>query len=279
MNPHVHESGPRENATRGSVFFIHGFPFDGSMWEPQLTALPEGWRGLAPDLRGFGRSPIDGDGCTPSGKRMGAGIARPDEPVLSMACLADDVAALIEREADGPAVVCGLSMGGYVAFELMRRRPELVRGLILADTRATSDDDEGRENRMRVAQTVRAAGTRPVAQAMIPDLLTERTREEDPEVVEKVESMILAAPPETVIAALAGMASRHDSTADLPTLPARTLVVVGEHDTITPPATARAMADAIPEAELVVIPDAGHLSGLENPGAFNAALNGFLGGL
>ncbi|MFO7894517.1 MAG: alpha/beta fold hydrolase [Longimicrobiales bacterium] len=279
MNPHMHESGPRENATGGSVFFIHGFPFDGSMWEPQLAALPAGWRGLAPDLRGFGRSPIDGDGCTPSGKRMGAGIARPDEPVLSMTCLADDMAALIEREADGPAVVCGLSMGGYVAFELVRRRPELVRGLILADTRATADDDEGRENRMRVAQTVRAVGARPVAQAMIPDLLTERTREEKPEVVEKVRSMILGTPAETLVAALAGMAARHDRTADLATLPARTLVVVGEHDAITPPDTARAMTNAIPEAELVVIPDAGHLSNLENPAAFNAALNGFLGGI
>lgn len=276
MNPHVHESGPREHATRGSVVFIHGFPFDGSMWEPQLAALPDGWRGIAPDLRGFGRSPIDGDGCTPSGKRMGAGIARPDEPVLSMPCLADDVAALIEKEVDGPAVVCGLSMGGYVAFELVRRRPELVRGLILADTRATADNDEKRENRMRMAQTVRDSGTHPVAKAMIPDLLTRETREEQPDVVDAVRSMILGAPPETVVAALAGMASRRDSTADLATLPIPTLVIVGEHDAITPPDGVRAMADAIPGAELTVVPDAGHLSSLENPEAFNLAMTAFL---
>ena len=276
MNPHVHTSGPRDQATRGSVVFIHGFPFDGSMWEPQLAALPDGWRGLAPDLRGFGRSPINGDGCAPSGRRLGTGIALPDEPVLSMTCLADDIAALIEREVDGPAVICGLSMGGYVAFDLVRRRPELVRGLVLADTRAEADSDEGRENRMQMAQTVRRSGNRPIASAMIPDLLAPGTREDAPDVVDAVRSMILDTPPETVIAALAGMASRRDSTGDLPILPTPTLVIVGEHDAITPPDTARAMVDAIPEAELTVIPDAGHLSGMENPEAFNAALGAFL---
>ena len=273
---HTHVSGPRENAPRGSVIFIHGFPFHGRMWEPQLRTLPEGWHGIAPDLRGFGRSPMDGDGCAPTGKRMGAGIARADETVLSMACLADDVADLIEDRGDGPVVVCGLSMGGYVAFELHRRRPDLVRGLVLADTRAAADSDEARENRMRMAQTVRSAGTRPIAAAMVPDLLAASTRDVQPEIEDTVRQMILETPPETVIAALAGMAGRHDSTTELPDIDVPTLVLVGEHDAITPPDQARAMADAIPDAELVVVPDAGHLSGMENPAAFNAALEGFL---
>jgi pimeloyl-ACP methyl ester carboxylesterase len=261
------------------VLFIHGFPFDGSLWQPQLDALPDGWRGLAPDLRGFGRSPIDGDGCAPTGKRMGAGIALPDELVLSMACLADDLDRLLEDEVDGPAVVCGLSMGGYVAFELLRRHPERVRGLVLADTRARADDDEGREARMRTAHAVRRSGMEAVARAMIPDLLARETRDEKPDVVETVRSMILGTPPETTVAALAGMACRHDSTADLPRIHLPTLVVVGANDAITPPDTARAMADAIPEATLMVVPEAGHLSGLENPAAFNQALAGFLAGL
>lgn len=276
MTPYVHSSGPREQATRGSVVFIHGFPFDGSMWEPQLAALPDGWRGLAPDLRGFGRSPIDGDGCTPSGRRLGAGIALPDEPVLSMSCLADDLAALIEDEVDGPAVVCGLSMGGYVAFELVRRHSGLLRGLVLADTRPEADSDEGRENRMQMAQTVRRSGTRPIASAMIPDLLAPGTRESAPDVVDAVRSMIRDNPPGTVIAALAGMASRRDSTGELADIEVPTHVIVGEHDAITPPDTARSMAAAIPGAELTVIPDAGHLSGMENPEAFNTALASFL---
>lgn len=266
-------------ATRGSVLFIHGFPFNGSMWEPQLDALPEGWRGLAPDLRGFGASSIDGDGCAPTGKRMGAGIALPDELVLSMACIADDLAGLIEDEGDGPVVACGLSMGGYVAFELRRRRPDLIRGLILADTRPEADNDEGRENRMHTAQSVRRNGMEPVARAMIPNLLADATRADHPDIEDTVRGLILGTAPETTVAALAGMASRHDSTGDLAAFTVPTHVIVGEHDAITPPDTARAMADAIPDAGLTVVPGAGHLSGLENPAAFNEALTAFLGRL
>lgn len=323
MQLHLRTAGPREHHARGTIVFIHGFPFHGGMWAPQLEALEgdgetdpsgdpgdadgsssgrdpgaagwrdldanagsspdpggadalRGWRGIAPDLRGFGRSPIDGDGCAPTGKRMGAGIALPEDPVLSMACLADDIARLIEDQVDGPAVVCGLSMGGYVALELVRRRPELVRGLILADTRAEADTDEGRENRMRVAQAVRRNGTEPVARAMIPDLLADQTREQRPEVEETVREMILGTRPETVIAALGGMACRHDSTGDLAGIETPTLVIVGEHDAITPPEGARTMADAIPGAKLVVVPRAGHLSGMENPAAFNEALGALL---
>ncbi|MDX1675659.1 MAG: alpha/beta fold hydrolase [Longimicrobiales bacterium] len=277
---HIRASGPRSDADRGTVVFIHGFPFDGSMWEPQLDALPEGWRGLAPDLRGFGQSPMDdGTGDAPSGKRVGNGIAHADEPVLTMACLADDIAALIEEECDGPAVVCGLSMGGYVALELHRRHPDRLRGLVLADTRATADSDEARENRLRMAQTVRSSGTRPIASAMIPELLADSTRVARPELVDTVRSMILGTPPETVVAALAGMASRHDSTGELPGIDVPTLVVVGEHDAITPPDYARKMADGIPDATLAVIDGAGHLSGLENPGAFDLALREYLEGL
>ena len=270
-------SGPRNHAVRGSVVFIHGFPFDGSMWEPQLAALPDGWRGLAPDLRGFGGSPLDADsGVVPSGKRVGNGIAHADEPVLTMARHADDIAALIEAECDGGAVVCGLSMGGYVAFELRRRHPELVHGLVLADTRAAADSDEARENRMRMAQTVRDSGTRPIATAMIPDLLAEETLENDPATVDRVRAMILGTSPETMISALAGMASRRDSTAELGAIAEPTLVIVGEHDAITPPDEARDMAEAIPDARLAVVGDAGHLANLENAAAFDREITEYL---
>jgi 3-oxoadipate enol-lactonase len=280
MTLHVRESGPRDHARRGSVVFIHGFPFDGSMWQPQLAALPGGWRGIAPDLPGFGRAPLDTDiGDVPSGNHAGAGIARPDEPVLTMARLARDITSLIEIEVDGPAVICGLSMGGYVALELLRQRPDLVAALVLADTRATADSDEARENRARMATTVRNAGARPIAAAMIPDLLAESTRDAAPDIEAAVRRMILDTPPATLIAALAGMAARHDSTDDLGAVVTPTLVIVGEHDAITPPDGARAMADAIPGARLQVIPDAGHISNMENPQAFNRALGAFLAGL
>lgn len=270
---------------RGTVVFLHGFPFDGSMWEAQLDALPDGWRGLAPDLRGFGDTAMDDlPGQVSTGKRIGNGIARGSEPVLTMARFADDAAALIEDRAGGDraggrAVVCGLSMGGYVAFELWRRHPERVRALVLADTRASADDDEAREGRMRMAQTARSAGTRPIATAMAPSLLSGRTRDEAPAVVEKVKAMIEGTAPETVIAALAGMAARHDSTAALPGITVPTLVLVGEEDGLTPPTTARAMAAAIPGASMRVIPGAGHVSNLEQPAVFNRALSDFLAAL
>lgn len=278
MNLHVHESGQGHGETRPTVVFLHGFPFDGSMWAPQLPALPPPWHGLAPDLRGFGATALAAvPGEVSTGRRIGGRIARDSEPVLTMARLADDVATLIERRADGRAVVCGLSMGGYVAFEMWRRHPALIQGLVLADTRADADDDEARENRLRMAQTARAAGPRPLATTMLPALLSDATREGAVRVVEKVREMILATPPETLIAALAGMAARPDSTADLSTISVPALVLAGAEDSITPPADARAMAAAIPGASFAEIPHAAHLSSLENPDAFNEALTGFLG--
>ncbi len=273
---HLRESGPRDRAVRGSVVFIHGFPFDGSMWTPQLDALPAGWRGIAPDLRGFGESPLNGDVHETSSGRLGGGITRTDEPVITMSRLADDIAAVIDEECDGPAVVCGLSMGGYVALELIRRHPDRVQALVLADTRAEADSDEARENRLLMAQTARSSGTRPIATAMVPSLLAESTRQSRPDVVEKVREMILGTPVPTLVGALAGMAVRRDSTGSLAGIAVPTLVLVGEDDGITPPDDARRMAAAIPDATLTVVPDAGHLSGLENPGAFNAALTDFL---
>lgn len=280
MNIHTHESSPTGEASRGTVVFLHGFPFNGAMWDPQLHALPEGWRGLAPDLRGFGETAIEAlPGEVSTGKRIGGRIARDSEPVLTMARLADDVADLLDSRGLDRAVVCGLSMGGYVALELWRRHPHRVRALVLADTRAGADDDEARENRLRMAQTARASGGRPIAAAMIPALLTPKTLDRAPEVVEQVKAMILSTAPETLIAALAGMAARHDSTADLPGISVPTLVLVGEDDGLTPPASARAMAAAIPNATFRAIPDAGHASNLENPEAFNRALGDFLAGL
>jgi 3-oxoadipate enol-lactonase len=261
----------------GTVVFVHGFPFNGSMWQPQLDALPPGWRGLAPDLRGFGRSGLEtSPGAVVTGAQAGGRVALPHEAVLTMDRLADDVAELLEREAAAPAVVCGLSMGGYVTLSLWRRRPDLVRALVLADTRAEADTDEGRENRMRVAQTARDKGMEPIADAMVPSILAQGTLDERPETVARVRAMITGTRTETVIGALAGMATRRDATADLAGINVPTLVVVGEHDGLTPPAVARSLADRIPGAALEVIPDAGHVSNLENAEAFNRALAAFL---
>lgn len=243
------------------------------MWFPQLAGLPPGWRGLAPDLRGFGASELgDRPGEVSTGKRAGGKVALDSEPVLTMARMADDVGELIAEEAADGAVVCGLSMGGYVAFELWRRHPGLVRALVLADTRASADDDEARENRMRMAQTARAGGTRAVASAMLPSLLAPATLNGASRAVEHVRDMIQGTSTPTFIAALAGMAARHDMTSAIARIAMPVLVLAGEHDEVTPPAQAREMAAAIPGADFMGISGAGHLSPLENPDAFNRAL-------
>lgn len=280
MNLHFRESGPADGSARGTILFLHGFPFDGSMWAPQLAALPEGWHGIAPDLRGFGETPMNAlRGEVRTGKRTGSGIALGSEPVLTMSRLADDVAELIDARAGGRAVICGLSMGGYVAFELWRRHRGCIQALVLADTRAEADDDEARENRRRMAQTARSSGVGAIASAMLPSLLSSRTLADAPALVEHVTGMILSTAPETVVAALAGMAARHDMTDVLPRLDIPTLVVAGEEDAITPTAGARRMAVAVPDASFHAIPRAGHLSNMEQPTAFNEALAAFIGGI
>lgn len=272
MDLHVRTAG---SADEGTVIFVHGFPFDGSIWDLQLEGLPPGWRGIAPDLRGFGRSPL-GIGELPSGRSGGAGVAYPEEVVLTMDAAAGDVAELIERYAEGPAVVCGMSMGGYVAFALLRHRPELVRGVILMDTRPGPDDDEGRENRRRMASTARTSGSEPIASAMLGSLISDQTRKRYPQVVEKLRAIMEATAPETIVAALAGMAARHDFTPELADLSVPALVIVGAEDSITPPAQARAMAEALPQARLEIVEGAAHLPGLENADLVNRLIADFL---
>lgn len=255
------ELNAREAGEGETILFIHGFPFDSALWEPQLAALPPGWQGLAPDLRGFGQSPMGG------------------EPVHFMELLADDLAALLKGRGVEEAVICGLSMGGYVAFALRRRHPELVRALVLADTRPGADSAEGRLNRERLAGAARAEGVAPVVSAMLPKLVSMSTRLERPQVVEEIRAMMERQPPEGMARALLGMAGRQDAGPGLARIDEPVLVLVGEEDAITPRGEAQLMARAIRGARIEIIPEAGHVSNLEAPDAFNRALAGFLNGV
>lgn len=247
------------------ILFVHGFPFHGGMWRAQLDGLPAGWHGLAPDLRGFGSAPAG----------AGAGLAAD----WTMDTFADDMAALLDGHGIERAVVCGLSMGGYISFAFWRRHGDRVRALVLADTRAGADTAEGRASRHAMAEEVVERGTEVVARAMLPKLFAPSTRREKPEVVERVRSMIEGTAPATVAAAQRAMAARPDSTPDLPGIVVPTLVVAGEQDALTGPDEARSMAHALPAARLELIPDAGHMSPMERPEAFNAVLGDWLGSL
>jgi pimeloyl-ACP methyl ester carboxylesterase len=247
---------------RGEAFvLLHGFPFDRSMWREQSEVLSATFRVIAPDLRGLGETPL--------------GVLT----AATMDEMAEDAAALLDSLKVGRAVLGGLSMGGYVAFEFFRRFPERVRALVLADTRPQGDDDDGKRTREENAQKVLREGVRPLVDSMLPKLLSASTRERRPDVVGRVSAMMLAVRPEGAAAALRGMAVRRDQTELLSRIDVPTLVIVGTEDSITPPLDAEAMAAKIEGARLVRVEGAAHLSNVERPEEFNRALLDFVGGL
>lgn len=240
-----------------AVLFIHGYPLDRSIWSHPMTVL-DGFRRIAPDLRGMGES---------------------DAPDLgySMETYAGDLAALLDALGVNDVVLCGLSMGGYVAFEFVRRWRRRVRGLVLIDTRAEADTPEGKRARDTAAATAREGGASAIAESMLPNLLSPSTRAAAPEIVERVRTMMAATPVSGLVGALGALRDRPDSTELLPTLAGLpTLILVGEDDEITPPSRARAMAEAIPAARLTVIPGAGHLPPVERPTVTTQVLLDFL---
>jgi pimeloyl-ACP methyl ester carboxylesterase len=255
------------------VLFVHGFPLDHTMWAGQIDALCSQYRVVAPDLRGFGRSSLRSAGVPPAISKAG------ETPALqvTMEQFADDLAAMLDaagiRE---PVVYCGLSMGGYIAFQFQRKYAARLRGLVLCDTRAAADPPEAAAGRRTMAERVLKEGPAFLADTMLPRLLVETTRQQRPEAVEGLRRVILANSPLGVAAAALGMAERPDMTASLPEIRCPTLVIVGQDDTISPPAEMRGIADAIPDARFVEIPAAAHMSPLENPAAVNAAIIEFL---
>jgi 3-oxoadipate enol-lactonase len=240
------------------LLFIHGYPLNKDIWAPQVSGLADAAHVLAPDLRGCGESEV-----TPA--------------PYSMDLLADDCIALLDAlSITRPAVVCGLSMGGYVTLSLARRYPRRLAGLILNDTRAGADSPEGKAGRLRSVETVRARGVGEIVEAMLPRLMSPRTYAENPALVQRVRAIMETSSVEGVAGDLLGMIDRPDSTSLLPTLRLPVLVIHGADDQIIPLSEAQAMQAAIPGARLAVIPGAGHLPNLEQPEHFNQAVREFI---
>jgi 3-oxoadipate enol-lactonase len=240
------------------VVLLHAFPFDREMWTPQLGPLAAaGFRVLAPDFAEFGRS-------TP-----GSGAFTIDDA-------ADVVADFLEALKIERAVVGGLSMGGYVAMAFARRHPERLAGLILADTKAAPDDATAREGRDKAISSVRANGPSAFGESMLPKLLSEHTRAANPEAVALARTVATRQTEAALTAALYALRDRPDAAPGLEAVKVPTLVIVGEHDAVTPPLTAARIAGMVRASELHHIPNAGHMSNLENPAAFNKAVLAFL---
>ena len=246
-----------------TVVLLHAFPFDRHVWDGVIDVLAEAdWDVVVPDLRGFGESSYGDDGPD-------------DEPALSW--MARDVLGILDRMGVSAAVFAGISMGGYVAMEIVRQDPARVAGIALVDTKATADSDEARANRLKVAEQVLASGsTDALSRAMVPTLLGATSLEERRDVVAQVTGWIAAADPQAVAWAQRAMAARPDSLADLASLAVPALVVWGIEDGMSPRTEQDLMVDALRDARLVVVTESGHLSTVEAPEQVAAALVTFL---
>lgn len=232
------------------IVFLHAFPLNRTMWAAQEQALSLQFRVITIDLRGHGES---------------------DAPLwrYTLDQSADDVEALLDHLSIRQALFVGLSMGGYILFALYRKYSARVKGMVLADTRAQADTDEGKAGRFQMAQTVYKQGPSAIADLMIPKLLSPATIQNRLEIVQNVRRMIEGNQISGIAGDLMAMAERPDSVPLLKKITCPTQIIVGDLDQPTPPSDARLMAEQIPSARLALIPNAAHLANLEQPAAFN----------
>jgi pimeloyl-ACP methyl ester carboxylesterase len=251
-----------DNGPGPVVVLLHGFPFNRSMWSAQVADVGAVYRLITPDLRGHGET------AAPEG-------------VYTMEAMASHVIELLDALGiTEPVVLGGLSMGGYVALAAIAKHPERFRALMLMNTRASADSPEAAKGREDLAKKVEAAeSAEPVVEAMLPKLFSPITRERRPEVIGPIRDAMAKTTARAVAGALRGMAIRPDRTDDLGSIRVPTLVLAGADDAVVPVAEARAMASAIPNARFALVPEAGHLAPVENPGAVNEAMLSFLNGL
>ena len=248
------DEGP-EN--RPVVIFIHGFPFNKSMWDFQLETLKEHYRVIAYDVRGHGKS-------------------EPGKGDFSIDLFADDLIHFMDELAIDTAIVCGLSMGGYIALNAIERYPSRFTGLILCDTQSKADNSEAREKRMKAIESIRVNGLEHYAEESIKNLFAFLSFTTKREEIAAVKNMILKTTVETIIKTLHALAGRKDMSAKLGEIKVPVLIMVGKKDIITPPEKSEFMHEKIEDSTLELIDYAGHLSNLENPEDFNRNLKKFL---
>lgn len=246
-----------DHGTGLPIIFLHAFPLNRTMWAQQEEALSSRFRVITIDLRGHGES---------------------DAPLwhYSLDRAADDVRGVLDYLSIPQAIFVGLSMGGYILFAFYRKYAERIKGLVLANTKAQADTDEAARARFEMAQIAYTQGVRAIADIMIPKLLSPATIRTRPELVQRVRSMIEGNQISGIAGDLMAMAERHDSVLLLKQMTCPVQIIVGELDLPTPPSDAKLMAERIPNAHLVIIPDAAHLSNLEQPDLFNEAVGSFV---
>jgi pimeloyl-ACP methyl ester carboxylesterase len=257
--------GPLAYIDRGQgtpILLVHGFPLDHTMWNAQIGALAAHARVIAPDLRGFGQSPL--------------GQVDPERGI-SMEQYADELTELLDAlHIEEPIILAGFSMGGYIAWQFVRKYGDRLRALIQCDTRAVADSEEASAGRIKMADNVAEWGSPRVAEMMGPKLLSATALETRPELMAEIRRVVSKTAPAAIAAAQRGMAARPDVTALLPSIHVPTLILVGAEDAISTRTEMRRITDAIRHARFVEIPSSGHMTTMENPAAVSEALNSFI---
>ncbi len=246
------------NAT--PVVFIHGFPFSHKMWSfpgGQVEALASAYRVIAYDVRGHGDSEI-GDGQ------------------YTIELFVDDLIGLLDHLNIVKAVVVGLSMGGYIALRAIERNPDRIRALVLCDTKSEEDSNDAKIKRAASIKAVKLNGPKVFAENFVANVFTPESFNTKPDAIKMIQSVIERTAPISLCGALLALASRTDTTSAISSVTVPTLIMVGEHDALTPPAASQAMNEKIPNSELHIIPNSAHMSNMENPEEFNKHLVAFL---
>jgi len=248
------ESGDKK---KSPILFIHGFPYDHQMWSKQVEFLQNSHYCISYDIRGLGNSPA-GDGQ------------------YIMEILVDDVFWIINELKLNKPVLCGLSMGGYIALRTIEREQDKLGGLILCDTKSLADDDDAKLKRANGIKQINLEGLQKFCEATIPNTFADSTLKEKKGLYEEILNRAIKYDPAGVKGCLLAMLSRTDTTPFLEKIAIPTLIICGEHDKLTPPLIMKEMHNKIKDSEFVVIPEAGHMSPVENPEAVNKAISDFL---
>jgi len=239
------------------VIFLHGFPFSHEMWSEQIASVARHYRAIAYDIRGHGKSYVG-------------------EAQFTIEHHVDDLFGLMDIWKIEKAVLVGLSMGGYIALRALERNQQRFRAAVLCDTKSEADTNEGKLKRFDSMKFVREHGSEAFAETFVKNVFAPESFTTKPEAIRRITKIIAATPPLSIAGTLLALAARTDTTASLPSITIPTLILVGEKDATTPPAASQAMHEKSPHSELHIIPNAAHMSNLENPTEFNRHLLAFL---
>lgn len=242
------------------VIFLHGYPFDKSMWREQLNALQDSYRLIACDLRGFGRS-------------------TDEETPLSMDLFSDDLIAFMEQLHIDKAVLCGLSMGGYIALNACKKFPERFEALVLCDTQCIADTVEKKKKRYETISEIEVDGVDDFNEKFIQSVFHKDSLSNKKELVEQMRGVVFHNSPYIISQGLVALAERSETCSSLGEVAVPALIICGREDKVTPLSESEFMHENIPDSQLRVIDNAGHLSNLEQPAEFNKHLSDFLAGV